>query len=88
MRGLLINFLSYGLATSLERLLSFLLIPLYTSVFTVTEFGIIDLIQTLLNIISIFALLQMETALQRYYYDFKESERRALIFTTFLTVFY
>lgn len=87
MRGLLINFLSYGLATSLERLLSFLLIPLYTSVFTVTEFGIIDLIQTLLNIISIFALLQMETALQRYYYDFKESERSALIFTTFLTVF-
>ena len=41
MKELILNFFSFGLAVSLERFLSFLLIPLYASVFSVTEFGVI-----------------------------------------------
>ncbi|WP_349846100.1 hypothetical protein [Bacteroides cellulosilyticus] len=66
MKELILNFFSFGLAVSLERFLSFLLIPLYASVFSVTEFGVIDLVQTFIGVVTIFCFLQLETSLQRF----------------------
>lgn len=86
MKELVVNFLSFGLAVSLERLMSFLLIPLYADVFSVTEFGIIDLIQTFSGIVIIFCFLQLETALQRYYYEYDGKEKGKFIFSVFFMI--
>lgn len=86
MKELVVNFVSFGLAVSLERLMSFLLIPLYADVFSVTEFGIIDLIQTFSGIVIIFCFLQLETALQRFYYEYEGKEKGKFIFSVFFMV--
>ena len=88
MKELFVNFFTFGLAVTLERLLSFLLIPIYARVFSVTEFGIVDLIQTIISLVTIFAFLQLETALQRYYYIYKDNESRGVfVFTLIITMF-
>jgi len=81
MREFIKSFLSFGLASTIERLIAFLLLPIYTHYFTTAEFGIIDLIQVLIGVISIFAHLQLETSLQRYYFDNEGEEKRSFIFT-------
>lgn len=80
MRELILNFFSYSFAVALERLCSFLLIPLYASTFTVAEFGVIDIVQTTIGVVLIFAFLQLETSLQRYYYEYESKERKIFCF--------
>ena len=71
MREFLKSFFSFGVATSIEKILAFILLPIYTRLFTTTEYGMIDLCQVLMGIVSVFALLQLETSLQRYYYKWE-----------------
>lgn len=86
MKELVVNFVSFGLAVSLERLMSFLLIPLYADAFSVMEFGIIDLVQTFSGIVIIFCFLQLETALQRFYYEYEGEEKGKFIFSIFFMI--
>src|SRR5690606_16867752 len=79
-------FLSFGLATSIEKLLGFIILPIYTRYFSVAEYGIIDLVGTVLSIAVIFGGLQLETALQRYYYEFDSSKKRLLISNVYFLV--
>ncbi len=72
-------FLSFGLATSIQKLLGFVLLPIYTRYFTKIEYGIVDMVGTVLSVATIFGLLQLETALQRYYYEYKGIKRKLLV---------
>ena len=56
MREFLKSFFSFGVATSIEKILAFILLPIYTRLFTTTEYGMIDLCQVLMGIVSVFAL--------------------------------
>jgi O-antigen/teichoic acid export membrane protein len=86
MREFIKSFFSFGLATTIEKLIAFLLLPIYTRIFTKVEFGVIDLIQVILGIASIFAVLQLETALQRYYYEYEGRVKKIYISTIFLVI--
>ena len=91
MREFIKSFFSFGLASVIERLIAFLLLPIYTRYFTTAEFGIIDLITVILGVVVIFAHLQLETSLQRYYYEYEGEEKDLLIstiviFMTFLSI--
>jgi len=88
MREFLKSFFSFGLATTIQKVIAFLLLPIYTRYFSKAEFGIIDLIQTILGIACIFAVLQLETALQRYYYDYKGKIRKEFISTIFIVILF
>lgn len=83
MNNFLKAFLSFGLATSIEKLLGFVILPIYTKYFNATEYGIIDMIGTVLQVASIFGLLQLETSLQRYYYEYDKLKRKLLISTIY-----
>ena len=86
MWDLLKSFLAFGLATSLEKLIAFLLLPLYTKVFSVVEYGYIDLIQVTFIIITAFSVLQFETSLQRYYYEYRGKIKVLFISTVFNSI--
>ena len=86
MKELLTNFFAYGFAISLDKLLAFLLIPIYASKLSVDEFGVIDLIQTIIGIVSIFAFLQLETSLQRYYFEYEGEKKKEYVFTIYISV--
>jgi len=82
-------FLSFGLATSIEKLLGFILLPIYTKSFSSTEYGVIDMVMTIFQVCCVFGVLQLETSLQRYYYDYIGLRRKMLISTIYgwITIF-
>lgn len=80
------SFFIYGLSSGLSRFISLLLIPIYVRVFSTEEYGIIDIIQTIIYIVLIFGLLQLETSIQRYYYEIDHKERRQMISSVYILV--
>jgi O-antigen/teichoic acid export membrane protein len=86
MRELIKSFFSFGLATVIERVIAFLLLPIYTRYFTTAEFGVFDLITVVIGIVIIFAHLQLETSLQRYYFDYEGDEKNLFISTIVITM--
>ncbi len=86
MREFIKSFLSFGLASTVERLIAFVLLPVYTHYFTTAEFGVIDLIQVIIGVVSIFAHLQLETSLQRYYYEYEGKEKHIFISTIVIAI--
>lgn len=79
-------FLSFGLATSIQKLLGFIILPIYTRYFTKAEYGIIDMVGTVLSVVIIFGLLQLETSLQRYYYEFSGNKQKLLVSNIYLWI--
>lgn len=80
------SFLIYGLASACSKFISVLLLPIYTAIFSVEEYGEIDLIQSVILIITIFGILQLETSLQRFYYEFQNEERKKMVSTILWSV--
>lgn len=87
MKGFFKAFLSFGVATSIEKILGFILLPIYTRYFNTIEYGIIDMISVIVSILIIFGLLQMETSLQRYYFDFQKLRKKILISNVYIWTF-
>lgn len=79
-------FFTFGIALIFEKIIAFLLIPIYTRYFNVADFGIIDLIFVTIALVSIFAELQLETSLQRYYFDFKGLSKLKFTSTIFILI--
>lgn len=86
MKELLKHFLSFGLATSLEKILLLGFIPLFSAFLSTEEFGAVDLLQVITDGVALFSLLQIETAFQRYYYSFKNKRKINLFSTSVIIV--
>ncbi|APQ17402.1 lipopolysaccharide biosynthesis protein [Maribacter hydrothermalis] len=71
----------YGLATVLPRMISFLLVPIYTDVMAPGKYGEITLIFSWFAIFNVFLAYGMETAFFRFY---KETDNRKKVVTTSL----
>ncbi|MDX2098493.1 MAG: oligosaccharide flippase family protein [Leptolyngbyaceae cyanobacterium bins.59] len=59
----------YGLSGMLSRFLSILLIPIYTRVLTIEDYGVISLIIALLGVTNALVSLALESAVHRWYWD-------------------
>jgi len=66
------------------QMISFFLLPLYTSIFTTTEYGIVDLFNTIIACVLPILTLQIEQALFRFLIDSRDDEtgKRKLISST------
>lgn len=84
MNQLIKQFLVYGLGATIGKFLSVFLLPIYASVFSPEDYGNLDFIMTLSSVVSVFGLMQIETALQRFYYDYEDAERGTLVSSAFL----
>lgn len=85
MKQLVKHFFVYGLGSTIGKFLSLFLLPIYASVFTPEDYGSLDFILTIATIISIFGMLQIETGLQRFYYEYEsEIDRNKLLSTSFV----
>lgn len=83
------DLLIYGLSSSVSRFFSLFLVPVYTRIFTPEEFGTMDLIATIVAFASIVGMMQLESAVSRYYYAEKnENERNAMISTALWTILF
>lgn len=80
-------FIIYGIGTALVRFTSLLLVPVYTRVFSPSEYGVYDIITSFVTLLYLFGMMQLESGLARFYYEKKvASERVSLINTLFSTV--
>jgi O-antigen/teichoic acid export membrane protein len=77
--------LIYGLGNLSTRLIGFILIPLYTSKFTVAEYGVLGILDITMQIfIAVFGL-GLYNAFFRWYWDKEFISRQKSIFFTILT---
>lgn len=84
------NTLIYTIGGLLPKFIGFLLLPIYTRFLTPADYGIINGINALVAVISIFYLVSMRTAVTRSYIDFSnEKNQREYIFSvSFFLIFY
>jgi O-antigen/teichoic acid export membrane protein len=81
------SILIYGVASSIGKFVGLFFVPIYTRIFSPEVYGIIDIISVTIGLISILGILQLESAISRYYYSSKdEQERQERISTAFWTV--
>lgn len=74
----------YGISSSLGKFVMLLLVPLYTRIFNPEVYGAMDLIATIVAISAIFGMLQLESAVSRYYYAEKSEINRSRMISTAL----
>jgi O-antigen/teichoic acid export membrane protein len=72
----------YGIGIMLNKLLSFLLIPVYTYFFTPADLGLYNLIQSLWLFIILIYVYGMETSFIRFFIDAKEENFKKEIYST------
>lgn len=65
----------YGLATVLPRMLSFLLVPLYTEVFSTEKYGVVIFVFSYLIFFNVILSYGMETTVFRYYNKLKDKSK-------------
>jgi O-antigen/teichoic acid export membrane protein len=71
----------YGLVSLLSSSLSFLLLPLYTQLLTPADYGLIDVISTVNNLVVTLVVFGVDHALAAYFFDGNEQYRQRLIGT-------
>jgi len=76
---MIIDALIYTLSEIISKIASFLLIPLYTRVFSPAEYGIIEILITIYTLSSVFGLLLLDDSLERYFYEIEKKQRKKYI---------
>lgn len=59
----------YGLSGIISRFISIFLVPLYTSIFTTADYGIMNLIGSFFFFVNIFVVFALDNSASRWYYD-------------------
>jgi O-antigen/teichoic acid export membrane protein len=72
----------YGLANVMERAVGFVMIPVYTRYLMPADYGILELIYLTTSIISLVIGMGIESAVSRFYFDFKDERSRGLVFSS------
>jgi len=72
----------YGLATLLNRMISFIMLPIYTRYLTPADYGTLEIIYLTTNIIAMVIGLRIEAAVSRFYFDFEEQPKRNTVVST------
>lgn len=68
--------LIYGIGHILTRSLAFLLLPLYTNVFTPEELGIVTLVLAFLAVMNLFFIYGFDSAFLRFYITEKKNDEK------------
>jgi len=76
----------YGIASSISKFVGIFLIPIFSRCFSATEYGTLDVISTVFSFVAIFGMMQLESAISRYYYEVEGDERKVYISTAFWTI--
>lgn len=68
-KTLLLDFFKYGVFGSITRLVNFVLLPIFTRLFSTEEYGIIDLISTFASFSEVLIAFSLQSAIIRFFHD-------------------
>ncbi len=77
--------LIYGLGHIISRIITFLLLPLYTNVFTPAEYGLISLAYTFLGFMNVVLHYGLDAALMKRYVPADGSQRKTILTTAWIS---
>lgn len=78
-KSLLKNTIVVAIGRISTQLITFLLLPLYTTILTTKEFGIVELLNVLIALILPILTLQIEQGLFRYLIDYRDNEEKKTV---------
>ena len=74
----------YGFGVAISRMVSFIMLPIYTRFLTPADYGILQLLEITLEIVSILMVAGMASGMTRFYFKAKTAEQRhSVVFTAF-----
>lgn len=74
----------YGFSNLLQKGIGFIMIPVYTHYLTPGDYGILELMDLTINIISMIMGMRMGSAIIRYYHHYESPEDKQEVFSTAL----
>jgi O-antigen/teichoic acid export membrane protein len=82
------NISIYGILPVVGKFMGFFLIPVYARVFSTVEFGIVELITTLVSFLVFACNLEIYTSVGRYFYEKESIKHKGVLISTglFLTI--
>lgn len=83
-KDLIKSFLVYGIGDAFSKLVPFLLLPFFTEVLVPSEYGILEIINTIILILAVLGRVQLDTSLQRFFYE--ENNQSKLVSTIFWAI--
>lgn len=66
----------YGLSGIISRFLTLFLVPVYTRVFTPTDYGVLSLVSSSISVVGIFVVLGLDGAAHRWFWDVEDGVDR------------
>ncbi len=78
------SILLYGVGSAIVKSISLFLVPIYARVFSPADYGRIDLITTIIAFATIISMMQLESAVSRYYFEEKNIQKRKEFISTAL----
>ena len=79
------DFLIYGFSSILGKIIAIFLIPIYTSILTKEEYGVMALFTSFSGVIDVFANLNIHSGIAREYYEVNVN-RKKLVSTGFFSI--
>lgn len=74
----------YGISTLLRKGIGFIMIPIYTACLSPSDYGILELMDLTMNIISLLIGMRLGTGIIRFYYEYETLKDRNELFSTAL----
>lgn len=74
----------YGMANILQKGIGFFMIPVYTHYLSPTDYGILELMDLTINIITMLIGMRLGTAIIRYYHHYEKPGDKLQVFSTAL----
>ena len=77
----------YSIGVILNRAVSFLMLPVYTRYLTPSDYGILEILEVTVDVVSIFTGMGILQGLFRYYYRYEEDkDKNELVSTLFILI--
>jgi len=76
------DIISYGFVTAIAKGIQFLMLPILTRLFSPSEYGIIDLLSTVMGLFTILMSLSLESAIARMWHEAEGQEQRKKLLTS------
>lgn len=76
----------YLLGSLLARAVSFIMLPIYTRCLTPADYGVIELLTMVLDLVGLLVSVRVGQSIYRYYYKYdRDDDRKQVLFTAFVS---
>ncbi len=84
LKGLLKHSSVYSLGTLLSRIVSFIMLPVYTRCLTPSDYGIIEMLTLTTSVVTLLVSFRLTSALPRFYFGYPDQKKKDSLVSTMM----